>query len=90
MVDPALKLMIDAVRRYQGDVVQSTGDGSARCGWSSCATGAPNSAKMQRKRLVHCDKARIALNGLSAPKVMMEIRDNLSDEIWTDLKRSRP
>ena len=73
MVDPALKLMIDAVRRYQGDVVQSTGDGSARCGWSQ-RHRAPNSAKMQRKRLVHCDKARIALNGLSAPKVMMEIR----------------
>ena len=27
MVDPALKLMIDAVRRYDGYIVQSTGDG---------------------------------------------------------------
>src|SRR5712692_1241735 len=27
IVDPALKLMIDAVRRYDGYVVQSTGDG---------------------------------------------------------------
>src|SRR5205085_3920191 len=27
IVDPALKLMIDAVRRYEGYVVQSTGDG---------------------------------------------------------------
>ena len=27
IVDPALKLMIDAVRRYDGHVVQSTGDG---------------------------------------------------------------
>ena len=27
MVDPALKLMIDAVHRYDGYVVQSTGDG---------------------------------------------------------------
>src|SRR5580658_11333601 len=28
IVDPALKLMIDAVRRYDGYVVQSTGDGT--------------------------------------------------------------
>ena len=27
IVDPALKLMIDAVHRYDGYVVQSTGDG---------------------------------------------------------------
>src|SRR6516162_8842030 len=27
MIDPALKLMIDAVRRYDGYVVQTTGDG---------------------------------------------------------------
>jgi len=27
LVDPALKLMIDAVHRYDGYVVQSTGDG---------------------------------------------------------------
>src|SRR5207248_5949274 len=27
MVDPALKLMIEAVRRYDGYIVQSTGDG---------------------------------------------------------------
>ena len=27
IIDPALKLMIDAVRRYDGYVVQSTGDG---------------------------------------------------------------
>jgi class 3 adenylate cyclase len=27
IVDPALKLMIDAVHRYEGYVVQSTGDG---------------------------------------------------------------
>jgi len=27
IIDPALKLMIDAVRRYDGDIVQSTGDG---------------------------------------------------------------
>jgi class 3 adenylate cyclase len=27
IIDPALKLMIDAVRRYEGYVVQSTGDG---------------------------------------------------------------
>jgi class 3 adenylate cyclase len=27
IVDPALKLMIDAVHRYDGDIVQSTGDG---------------------------------------------------------------
>ncbi len=27
IVDPALKLMIDAVRRYEGYIVQSTGDG---------------------------------------------------------------
>jgi len=27
IIDPALKLMIDAVRRYDGHVVQSTGDG---------------------------------------------------------------
>src|SRR5262250_1648904 len=27
IVDPALKLMIDAVRRYDGHIVQSTGDG---------------------------------------------------------------
>ena len=37
IVDPALKLMIDAVRRYDGYIVQSTGDGifalfGARCG----------------------------------------------------------
>jgi class 3 adenylate cyclase len=28
IVDPALKLMIDAVHRYDGYVVQSTGDGT--------------------------------------------------------------
>ena len=27
IIDPALKPMIDAVRRYDGHVVQSTGDG---------------------------------------------------------------
>jgi len=27
IIDPALKLMIDAVQRYDGYVVQSTGDG---------------------------------------------------------------
>ena len=27
IIDPALKLMIEAVRRYDGYVVQSTGDG---------------------------------------------------------------
>jgi len=27
IVDPALKLMVDAVRRYDGYIVQSTGDG---------------------------------------------------------------
>jgi class 3 adenylate cyclase len=27
IVDPALRLMIDAVRRYDGFIVQSTGDG---------------------------------------------------------------
>jgi class 3 adenylate cyclase len=27
IIDPALKLMIDAVRRYDGYIVQSTGDG---------------------------------------------------------------
>jgi class 3 adenylate cyclase len=27
IVDPALKLMMDAVHRYQGYVAQSTGDG---------------------------------------------------------------
>ena len=27
IIDPALKLMIDAVHRYDGYVVQSTGDG---------------------------------------------------------------
>ena len=27
IVDPALKLMIDSVRRYDGYIVQSTGDG---------------------------------------------------------------
>src|SRR5438045_6766721 len=27
LVDPALKIMVDAVRRYEGYVVQSTGDG---------------------------------------------------------------
>src|SRR5205085_4122641 len=27
IVDPALKIMVDAVRRYEGYVVQSTGDG---------------------------------------------------------------
>jgi class 3 adenylate cyclase len=30
MVDPALTLMIDAVRRYDGYVVQSTGTASSR------------------------------------------------------------
>jgi class 3 adenylate cyclase len=30
IIDPALKLMIDAVRRYDGYVVQSTGDGCSR------------------------------------------------------------
>lgn len=27
IVDPALRIMVDAVRRYEGYVVQSTGDG---------------------------------------------------------------
>ncbi len=31
IIDPALKLMIDSVHRYDGYVVQSTGDGSSRC-----------------------------------------------------------
>ena len=31
IVDPSLNLMIDAVRRYDGFVVQSTGDASLRC-----------------------------------------------------------
>jgi Double zinc ribbon/Adenylate and Guanylate cyclase catalytic domain len=31
IIDPALTLMIDAVHRYDGYVVQSTGDGSSHC-----------------------------------------------------------
>ena len=31
IIDPALALMIDAVRRYDGYVVQSTGMASSRC-----------------------------------------------------------
>ncbi len=31
IIDPALKLMIEAVRRYDGYIVQSTGDGISRC-----------------------------------------------------------
>jgi class 3 adenylate cyclase len=31
IIDPALKLMIEAVRRYDGYVVQSTGMASSRC-----------------------------------------------------------
>jgi len=30
LVDPALKLMMDAVHRYEGYVAQSTGDGNLR------------------------------------------------------------
>ena len=30
VIDPALKLMIDAVQRYEGYIVQSTGDGGAQ------------------------------------------------------------
>jgi len=35
IVDPALKLMIDAVHRYDGYIVQSTGDGSSPCSGAS-------------------------------------------------------
>ena len=38
IVDPALELMIDAVQRYDGYIVQSTGDGvfrSVRCASSA-------------------------------------------------------
>ena len=31
LIDPALNLMVGAVRRYDGYVVQSTGDGISRC-----------------------------------------------------------
>ena len=31
IIDPALKLIIEAVQRYDGYVVQSTGDGISRC-----------------------------------------------------------
>jgi class 3 adenylate cyclase len=31
IIDPALELMIEAVRRYDGYVVQSTGTASSRC-----------------------------------------------------------
>jgi class 3 adenylate cyclase len=41
IVDPALKLMIDAVRRYDGYIVQSTGDGSSR-----------SSARRSRTRII--------------------------------------
>jgi len=47
IIDPALKLMIDAVHRYDGDVVQSTGDGHLR------AVRAPVHTRTIRKRAVH-------------------------------------
>jgi hypothetical protein len=35
LIDPALKLMIDAVNHYDGYIVQSTGDGILRTIWSN-------------------------------------------------------
>ena len=47
IIDPALKLMIDAVRRYDGYVVQSTGDGI-------CALfGAPAAYEDHPQRALH-------------------------------------
>jgi class 3 adenylate cyclase len=42
MIDPALGLMIDAVRRYDGYVVQSTGDGIFA--WDTTTNTAPRAA----------------------------------------------
>jgi class 3 adenylate cyclase len=42
IVDPALKLMMDAVHRYKGYVAQSTGDGIFALFWGTdCARGSP-------------------------------------------------
>jgi hypothetical protein len=41
VIDPALKLMIEAVQRYDGYVVQSTGDGNPRDAWQKRKFGTP-------------------------------------------------
>jgi class 3 adenylate cyclase len=49
IVDPALKQMIDAVRRYDGYVVQSTGTGFSRCSVPPSRTRTIRSAPSTRR-----------------------------------------
>ena len=52
LVDPALKLMIDAVHRYEGYVAQSTGDGIfALFDWP-CLKGATSSISVSKERTI--------------------------------------
>ncbi len=48
IIDPALKLMIDAVRRYDGYVVQSTGDGIFAGIWSAACPRGPSTTRTLR------------------------------------------
>jgi class 3 adenylate cyclase len=49
IIDPALKLMIDAVHRYGGYVVQSTGDGIFALFGAPVAHGTIRSARCMRR-----------------------------------------
>ncbi len=59
IVDPALKLMIDAVHRYDGYVVQSTGDGIF------ALFGAPAAHEDHPQRALY---AALRMNGYSHAK----------------------
>jgi len=61
IVDPALKLMIDAVHRYGGFVVQSTGMGFSRCSGHRSPTRTIRNARSMRRsgcRMMHADSLK--------------------------------
>jgi hypothetical protein len=49
IVDPALKLMMDAVHRYEGYVAQSTGDGISHCSALRLPTRTIRNARCSRR-----------------------------------------
>ena len=59
LVDPALKLMMDAVHRYEGYVAQSTGDGSSRC-----------SARRSRMRIIRNESSTCRPQDAGGPQAL--------------------
>jgi class 3 adenylate cyclase len=94
IVDPALKLMVDAVRRYDGYVVQSTGDGIfALFGAPAAYEDHPQRAlyaalRMQEALREHA--GRLAAPGKPAPQARVGSGDRRAGQIYAGRACDQP